>query len=218
MKGITLARKGLIGVAVGAFLLAGSLLVVGQVSAASGTLTVTDATAAPGDQATVDLVSDVTAPGLGAWTVDISYDSDVVSVVSCEPEQGGVCNPNYVEGETVRITGASASGIQGEEILGSITFECGDTGSSDIELSLEVFADATIGAPEDIDEELHDGHIECAQAQPTTVPAATATSPALPPTGLGGGTSSNDYSWLIAGLSVLGVAALAGYSVLRARR
>ena len=35
MKGITLARKGLVGVAVGALLLAGSLLVVGQVAAVS---------------------------------------------------------------------------------------------------------------------------------------------------------------------------------------
>jgi hypothetical protein len=41
------------------------------------------------------------SPGLGAWTVDISFDSSVVTVVTCSPQQGGVCNPNFAT-DTIR--------------------------------------------------------------------------------------------------------------------
>lgn len=221
MKGIKSLKLGLAGFAAGALLLAGGLLVVSQVAAASGTLSVTEGEAAPGEQATVELISDVTDPGLGAWTVDISYDTEVVSVVSCEPEQGGVCNPEFAEG-AVRITGASASGLSGPESLGAITFECADAeGETDLDLAVEVFADATVGDPQDIDFETQHGHVACAEAEPTTaatVVAGTATPvPGVPSTGMGGSNDSSSLSWLIAGLAGLGVVALAGYGVLRAR-
>jgi hypothetical protein len=217
MKGIKSLKLGLAGFAAGALLLAGGLLVVSQVAAASGTLTVTDGTAAPGEQATVELIADVEAPGLGAWTVDISYDPDVLAVVSCEPEQGGVCNPEFAD-DAVRITGASASGIEGEESLGAITFECtgADEASSDIETAVEVFADATIGDPQDIDVSQHHGHVACEEAEPTAAAATATPLPGPPTTGMGG-SSTTDFSWLIASLAGLGVAALAGYGVLRVR-
>jgi hypothetical protein len=217
MKGIKSLKLGLAGFAAGALLLAGGLLVVSQVAAASGSLSVSDGEAAPGEQATVELTADVEDPGLGAWTVDISYDPDVVSVVSCEPEQGGVCNPEFAD-DAVRITGASASGITGAESLGAITFECADDeGDSSLDLAVEVFADATIGDPQDIDVSTTAGSISCAEADDTPVPA-TSTPIAGPPSVGGGPTSSTtDFSWLIASLAGLGVAALAGYGVLRVR-
>ena len=222
MNGIKRVKLGLAGIAAGALLLAGSLLLVGQVSAISGSLSIGDGDAAPGEQATVELRSNVGGIGLGAWTVDISYE-DAVSVVSCAPEQGGVCNRNYGAG-VVRITGASAGGVIGDKLLGSITFECGSAaGSSDLGLSVEVYADATIGSPQDITETLNEGSITCAEADAATNtpvgPAAATATPRLPvPGDVGEGpTSGSDYSWLIASLAVAGVAALAGYSLLRVR-
>jgi len=224
MKGIKSLKMGLAGLAAGALLLAGGLLIVGQVSAISGDLSVSDGDAAPGEEATVALVSDVGSPGLGAWTVDISYDTDVVSVVDCEPEEGGVCNPEFAA-DAVRITGASASGLDGETILGTITFMCADEeGSTDLDLTVEVFADATVGSPEDIDETVTAGSVSCAVADDTPVPTDGGTGgetplPTIVSTGQGGtGTSSStEYSWLIAGLAVVGVVALAGYGVVSAR-
>ncbi len=224
MKGLKGLKLGLAGIAAGALLLAGGLLLVSQVSAISGGLSISDETAAPGEQATVELRSNVGGIGLGAWTVDISYDSDQVSVVSCAPEQGGVCNPNYVPDSEVRITGASAGGVIGDKLLGSITFECADSaGTSDLGLSVEVFADATIGSPADITETVTEGSVTCeepvaAADTPVGPAAATATpGPALPTTGTSSGTGGNGFGWLIASLSIVGVASLAGYSLLRVR-
>jgi hypothetical protein len=222
MNGLKSLKLGLAGLAAGALLLAGGLLLVGQVSAISGSLSISDGTAAPGGQATVQLSSNVGGVGLGAWTVDISYDADQVSVVSCSPQQGGVCNPAF-SADSVRITGASASGLIGNTTLGSITFECANSeGDSPLGLAVEVFADATIGAPADINETVNEGSVSCETPAPTAantaVPATATPLPNLGPTGTGGGTGGgSDFSWLIASLAGLGVVALAGYSALRVR-
>jgi hypothetical protein len=204
------------GTAAGALLLAGGLFLAVQVGAVSGDLSIGSATAAPGDSASVDLVSDVGDPGLGAWTVDISYDADVVSVSECSPEEGGVCNPEF-DSDTVRITGASATGLEGETVLGTITFDCADEeGESDLTLAVEVFADATVGEPADIDETVTDGSITCAEEEPA--PAATATrAPGIGDVGQGPTSGSSDMTWVIAALAGLGLAAMAGYGVLRVR-
>lgn len=220
MKGIKRLKLGLAGIAAGALLLAGGLLLAGQVSAISGSLSISDETAEPGEQATVELRSNVGGIGLGAWTVDISYDSDQVSVVSCAPEQGGVCNPNYVAGSEVRITGASAGGVIGDKLLGTITFECENSeGSSPLGLSIEVFSDATIGSPQPITETVNEGSVSCEEPPPPTVVVVATATPIVPrPPDVGSGpTGGNDFSWLIASLAGLGVIALAGYSVLRVR-
>lgn len=223
MKGLKGLKLGLAGIAAGALLLAGGLLLVGQVSAISGSLSMSSDTAAPGEQATVELRSNVGGIGLGAWTVDISYDSERVSVVSCAPEQGGVCNPNFVVDSEVRITGASAGGVIGDKLLGTVTFECADSeGEAHLDLSVEVFSDSTIGDPQEIDETVTDGVITCEVPAPATstplVLVATATPlPRIVDTGTGGSTGGSDFSWLIASLSIVGVVALAGYGLLRVR-
>ena len=216
MKGLKRLKLGLVGIAAGALLLAGGLLLATQVSAVSGTLSRGDGTAAPGGQTSVDLSANVGSPGLGAWTVDISYDSSV-TVVSCSPQQGGVCNPNFAA-DTIRITGASASGLLGDTTLGTVTFRCGSAeGDSPLGLAVEVFADATIGDPQDIDATVSDGSVTCATPAPT---AAVATNTPLPkpgPVGDGPSGSGSDFSWLIAVLAGAGVVALAGYGALRVR-
>lgn len=217
MKGIK--SKGLGLVAAAAVAAIGVGLLVSTALAISGTVGIGSATAEPGGQATVALTSNVGAPGLGAWTVDITYDPAVVSVADCEPEEGGVCNAAYTA-DSVRITGASASGVEGETVLGTITFECGDAeDTSALTLAVSVFADSTPGDPTDITETASNGSVECAVAPPTNTPApeATATTaPVLPRTGTGGG-SEGGLGWLIAALGVTGLAAVVGFGALRVR-
>jgi hypothetical protein len=217
MKGLKKMRLGLAGVLAAALVAVGAFLVVAQVSAVSGTLSISSPSIAPGGQGTADLRSNVPAPGLGAWTVDITYDPAAVSVASCAPAQGGVCNPNFAANK-VRITGASANGLVGDTSLGTITLHmlaattaaCG--AASPLSLATNVFADATIGNPQNITmSATTNGTVTCAAA-----PATATVAPGLGPTGQGpsGGSSSD---WLIIGLAGAGLAMLAGYGALRLR-
>ena len=207
-------RLGLIGGGALVLALIGGLVLAAQVSAAAHAVSIGSATAAPGAEASVDLEAlDISDPGLGAWTVDISYDTDVISVADCSPEQGGVCNPEFGDG-VIRVTGASASGLEGDTVLATITFECGDAeGTSDLGLSVEVFADATIGDPQDIDMTVSGGSIECAEEEPTATQEVTGG----PATGTGGAESGGGLGWLIAGLAAAGVAGVVGYGAMRLR-
>jgi hypothetical protein len=216
MKG--LKAKGLGLVAAAAVAAIGAGLLASTVLAVSGTIGVGSASAEPGGQATVDLTANVGDPGLGAWTVDIEYDASVVSVESCEPEQGGVCNDAFTE-TSVRITGANAGGLEGEKVLGSITFECGDAeGSSDLTLSVSVFADATPGAPTDISYTASNGSIDCEEPPPTdtAAPATDTPEPGLPLTGTGSD-SGGGLGWLVAVLAAAGAATVVGFGALRLR-
>jgi hypothetical protein len=207
--------------------LVAGILAFSVASAASGKLTIGSATVAPGGQGLVNLeVEDVTAPGLGAWTIDIAYDSTAVAAIACNPQQG-VCNADYAA-ETVRFTGAVANGLVGDTTLGSITFQCAEsTGSSVLTVSPQVFADATLGRPQDIDATVQNGSIACVDVPPTVPPVPTSTpgepaptdtaAPAATstPTGKGfpvsgtGGPGSDGGStvgWLMAGLAGAGIA------------
>lgn len=135
--------------------------------AVSGEISIGSTTAGVGQSSYVELVSSVPNPGLAAWTIDISYDTDVVSVGDCAPAAGGVCNPAFGDG-MIRITGASATGLVGETSLGSISFECDVEGSTSLSLTLDVFADATIGDPQDIDATVTDGEVDCVDQEPTS--------------------------------------------------
>lgn len=205
------------------------ILAFSVVSAASGELMIGSATIAPGEQGSVDLQAlDVTDPGLGAWTVDITYDSTAVAAVSCNPLQG-VCNANFAA-ETVRFTGAVATGLEGDTTIGSITFQCAEsTGSSVLTVTPQVFADATLGAPAQIDATVQNGSIACVSIPPTVEPLPTSTAggaaptstegppPAatstptgkgLPTAGIGGPGSDggSTVGWLMAGLAGAGIA------------
>lgn len=229
MKGIKSMKLGLLATAAVLALVGG--LMVAQVSAQGPTLSVGDGTAAPNEEATVDVVANV-PDGLGAWTMDITYDPDVVNVEACDPDNGSVCNghapetaaeagdPPWSTG-TVRVTGADATGLTEESVLATITFSasavCGAETTTDLTITVSVFADATVGAPADIsgDTTVSDGSV--------TICAAPADTP-VPPTpiigGVGnGGPSDSDsgLGWVIAALAGAGVAALAGFGALRMR-
>ena len=209
MKGIKGLRIGLVGAAAIALALIGGMLLAGTVSAAAhGTVDVQDGSAAPGAEGTVEIWAlGVGGEGLGAWTVDISFDVSVITAVDCSAEQGGVCNADFGLG-MVRVTGASAGGLDGDTLLGSITFECGDDeGSSDLTVSINVFADATVGDPQDLNPTISDGTFDCEEA--VTGPPVVGTGPV---------SGSSSLSWLVALLAVAGAAGLAaGYGVLRLR-
>lgn len=219
MNGFKKTRFLLGAAATGLALVAGFLLWA-QVSAATPSITVDNATAAPGEEVTVAVTANV-PDGLGAWTIDISYDADVVTPTDCDGgDANSVCNIDYAPGEAVRVTGASAQGIDTEKVLGNITFMCADTaGDTDLTATLNVLADATIGNPADIsgDADVSNGSISCAVAAPTSTAAVEPTK--LPITGAfdGGSGGSSDMGWILAALSMAGLAAVAGFGALRMR-
>ncbi len=196
--------------------LIGGLLIAGTAAAQGGaTLSVSDGSAETGAQGTVVLdASSIGDPGLGAWTVDIAYDDSVITAVDCSAEQGGVCNEAFAA-DMVRITGASAGGLEGDTTLGGVTFECGSAeGSSPLTLTVNVFADATIGDPQDIDATIVNGTFDCADVAPTATVVVTDG----PVTGTGVADSGSSFGWLIALLAVVGgAAAVVGFSAQRNR-
>ncbi len=221
MKGLKTVRFGLAGTLAAALVALGAFLLVSQASAVSGTLGISSPSIAPGATGTAELTANVPSPGLGAWTVDITYDPTKITVVTCAPTSGGVCNPAYAPTK-VRITGASATGLIGSTSLGTITLKAAGsagncTTTAPLTLTTNVFADATVGAPADITITggPTNGTISCA-AVATAVPPTATTVPGPPPTGTGPG-SSDSSSWLIVVLAGAGLAALAGYGALRLR-
>lgn len=219
-------------VAAVAIVLAAGLALAGE--AAAQEVDIGRATVAQGSQATVSLQAlDIGAPGLGAWEIGVIYDPSVVSAVSCSPQSGSVCNAAFGSSE-VRVVGASGAGRQGDSTLASITFRCDAEGTSPLTLNVVEFANSTIGSPQDISAQINGGSIVCTEpgsAPPgppdgdgvddtTEEPAPTTTTPAvsgLPESGSGSG-GSGGLGWLIATLAAIGIASLAGSTILASRR
>ncbi len=150
-----------------------ALGLAGTASAQEELITIDSASAAVGELAAVSVDSlNIPEPGLGAWTVDITYDSAVVSASACIPDNGSVCNPAF-DSQTVRITGASAGGVVGDASLGVISFRCEAAGTSPLTLNVALLVDATIGDPQPIVAGSQSGSITCAAASidPTPTPS-----------------------------------------------
>jgi hypothetical protein len=213
MKVLKLAT---IGAALAMLGLVVGLALAGPASAQTSSLVVTSGSAVPGGEGTVQLIAEAPAPGLGAWTIDIQYDNTVITAVDCGSDVGSVCNPAFAA-NLVRVTGASANGLDGENVLATITFECGsEAGQSALDPIIGVFADATVGDPQVLEPDISPGSFTCQEATPTPVPSDTAVpptptatpKPALPKSGTGPGglDSGNPVTWLIAGLTGAGLA------------
>jgi hypothetical protein len=101
-------------------------------------------------------------PGVGAWTLDVTYDPAVISAEECEPFHGGVCNPEF-DSDTVRVTGAAVPGLFGDLELAQVRFRCLRAGSSSLTVSIDVLADGTVGGPRDFSDvtELRTGEVTC---------------------------------------------------------
>jgi hypothetical protein len=111
---------------------------------------------APGQSGTVSLEAlGMPSPGLGAFSIDISYDPAVVDPVDCNanPEGDldlGFCNFDFerddVNPDTIRVGGFRASeGATGDLSLADITFRgVGSSGSQSLlALSVVEFADTS---------------------------------------------------------------------------
>ena len=124
-------------------------------------LFVTSGSAEVGDETTVTLgVAELAGPPVGAWTVDIRYDRAVVTATECVALENSVCSPLFDE-DTIRSTGASATGLFAPVDFARITFLCDEPGESRLTLSLSVWGDATgIGQ---LKVELQEGTITCTE-------------------------------------------------------
>jgi hypothetical protein len=160
-----------------------------------------------GQSGSVELgVVDIGEPGLGAWTIDITYDSSIVSASSCTADEGGVCNPAFAD-DTVRVTGANIDGVAGDARLGTITFLCDEAGSSALALTVQVLVDSTVGSPQAVTATVINGTFTCSEeAVAGVTPTPTVAFPEAgsgPSDGLG---TSGVQTWLIAGLIGAGIA------------
>lgn len=177
------------------------IFITANAAAAGPTAAAGNGSAMVGERVTVELgASAIAAPGLAAWSIDISYDPSVIEVLSCNPVANTgsqVCNPHFAS-DNMRLAGASATGLEGDSTLAQLTFKCIVEGTSPITIGLVTFADATLGAPAPIDAAVDNGAITCG-----------AGASGLPDSGQGAGQESGtDLFWLVATLSVAGLAFL----------
>jgi hypothetical protein len=115
-------------------------------------------------QVTVQALA-VSAPGLGAWTFNAEYDPAIVSVTDCQVQGLAACN-THLNDHTVRLAGASATGLTGDVTLMTLTFQCKSTGTSALKIVMDspkdLLADANVGNPLIIQNPgLRDGSITC---------------------------------------------------------
>ena len=146
-----------------------------QAGAAQGTVRIDSAAAGTGQEAAVTLSAvDVGSPGVGAWTLDVAYDASVITPTACQAEQGGICNESFGQG-IVRVAGVSVGGLVGTTGLAHITFRCLGEGTSVLTPGIDVFYDASLGAPQPIDAVIQGGTFVCTTNPPTATPQPTAT-------------------------------------------
>ena len=196
----------------------GATLGHAQVRIISDTVSIGSLSLDVGEQGTVDLrATDMTAP-IGAWTVDISYDPSRVSIVDCAPEENSICDPQGMD-DTIRVTGASATGLSTDTTLATITFQCQREGTSPLSTILRVWGSAI---PEDpvVFPEISAGTISCEEASvaaatekagSTTaqeLPSTTTPRASLPEAGMGGGPAAGIPLPVVA-LAAAGVGVLA---------
>ena len=133
-----------------AALIAFSVLLVtqaaGPAAAADETVAIGSATITLGNEASVAVRAlNFDDPGLGAWSIDTSFNPNVISVVGCVAADVGInlCNPDYGgNGNTVRVVGAIAEGVIGDTTLATVTVRCESLGTSGLALTIGTLADA----------------------------------------------------------------------------
>ncbi len=163
-----------------------------KAAAEDATVGVSTVTIGLGQQAVVVVEAlQITAPGLGAWTIDIAYDPDVITPVACSATLGGICNIAF-DATTIRVLGVSALGVAGDVELGEFVFECKEAGESALELTVSVLADATLGAPQPIAAVIQHGSVTCSvEPPPIAAPEPTGEPPASEPDKLPGDADCN---------------------------
>ena len=171
-----------------------------------------------GDEMSVDLeAGDMAATGLGAWTIDITYDPDLLDATFCEGGSLSVCNLDFADG-TVRLAGASTEAFPPEGTLGlaNMLFECLAPGEAELTIVPQILVDQTLGDPQPIDATVESGSFTCEEEEVTLAPTPTVA--VLAPTGTGGQPETGDIvRWLIAAFAGVGLACIVSFGVLRLR-
>ena len=161
------ARRGaLVKLAVFALAISVVMLAATSASAQDELISIDSITITPGGGTTLEVNAlNMPAPGLGAWSIGVEHDPSILSALSCSPVPGSVCNVDF-SARQVRIVGASASGLTGDSVLASITFNCNRAGVSDLVIDVSEFADATVGGPQPIVFMVQNGRISCSASSP----------------------------------------------------
>lgn len=94
---------------------------------------------APGEQVTVGLLAEVDPPGLGAFTIDISYDNNVIEPKMCSSASFASCDIAYGP-ETVRTTAGPVATTAALMALVEITFEAKAGAGSVSPLNVELIS------------------------------------------------------------------------------
>ena len=196
-------------------LAAGALLLPGRFSSqaqAQGggfdyTVHVDSLVMAVGEEGSVELSITDIADRVTAWTIEITYDAEVISVVDCLPRKGGVCREDLGVGR-LQVTGASATGLTRDTVLASITVQCEKLGNSPLALSVVAFSTGLNMPGEEV--QIEDGAVTCAEA---AGPASTPL-PSLPATG-GGDSPRSAVGWPLIALVFAGLVFASG-CILRA--
>jgi hypothetical protein len=123
---------------------------------------------------------------VGAWTIDVQYDPDVVDPVECVAYNCGVCSTAF-RSDTLRVTGASATGLTGDFDLATLVFRCAEgLGRTELTITREIWGSSIPEEPP-LDSKIVEGFINCekpvvekSSPVPTPIPQ-----PVLPPTGSG---------------------------------
>lgn len=173
----------------------------------------------PGGSGSFQITAEAPTGGLGAWEVDVSYDTDVIDITGCEAGTGSVCNPDFAS-DTIRVVGAAATGLSGDIVLATVSFAAlGDDGDcSDLSVVVNQFANpegteftASVSSGEVCIETPTPTPSPEPTAEPTEAPTDEATPTAspggLPDTGgADAGSSSNMAAYLLGllGLAVVG--------------
>ena len=165
-------------------------------------LTVGSATVEPGGTVTISVTA--TVDELGAYRVDVGYDSELVTATECTSAEG-VCSIDVIASNTVRLNGSKVSGLNGDIELGTITFlSNGPEGTADLTVDTSTLVLGDTLGEEDLTVTPTNGAITI--ATPAETDAPTAAPADLPSTGGSLGTSSaNSMAWLLAaaGLTVV---------------
>lgn len=163
---------------------------------------------AAGERESVDLsITDIGDP-VTAWTIEITYDAEVISVTDCLPRKGGVCREDLGGVGRLQVTGASAAGLTRDTVLATITVQCDEVGNSPLALSFIAF-DSGLGSGTQA-VQIEEGAVTCEEAaEPTSTPL-----PSLPAAG-GGDSPGSVVDWPFIAIVFAGLAIASGF-ILRA--
>lgn len=99
-----------------------------------------------GGSVSVDVVAEIPALGLKAWSFNVGFNPAVLDATACAPHPASACNPDF-DASTSRSAGAHLAGLFGTQVLMGVTYTAiGAPGTcSDLTITLDEYG--TVVAP-----------------------------------------------------------------------